>query len=137
MTAIGDTITGSRTVDRLAFALAAIFIVHASGRLRVYYAVTVVDVQLVRVAADGTRRVLPTPAPLRTRGGLEPPRVFLRTLRRRIRAYMRTAPLAADAAPPADVATAARYEWVVRYGSNTTTPTRRHVFASVPARPDA
>ena len=122
VTALVSTVTGSRRLDLVFFVLAAALVIAVSMRVRVYYAVTVVDVQLVRVAADGSREVLPTPAALRTRGGLLPPRPLLRQLRRRIRGYMR------DAALPASAATTARYEWVIRYGSNTTVLARRHVF---------
>jgi hypothetical protein len=106
----------------LLFVLGVLLIAGASKRLIVYHAVTLVDVQLVRIAPDGTRASLSTPPALRSRGGLLPPRALLTRLRGAIRGYMR------DAAPLASAPVGTRYEWVVYYDSNTMTLGRRHTI---------
>jgi hypothetical protein len=54
-------VTGSRRRDLLVFLLLACLIVATSYRLRVYYQVTVVKVNVFQITPDGISRVLPTP----------------------------------------------------------------------------
>jgi hypothetical protein len=109
-------VSGSRTIDLLAFLVLALLVVSVSyGRLRVYHQVTVWEVSLTRVAPNGERQVLATPEQLRrSSAATEAPAVALASLERGIRNYMRSGQAPQHADPES------RFEWRIRYAHNGT-----------------
>ncbi len=85
MTGTGrTTISGSRAVDRGLFLLLAAFAIVGSWRVRVYFRVTVAEVEALRIDDDGSRHRIELPANFaRTMAATYPPEVLLDELGRR------------------------------------------------------
>lgn len=110
--------TGSRSRDLFVCGLLLLFVMVTAPALRVYDRVTVIDLTVVRIDPDGTRRPLPTPERVwerRHRGRLarQPPATMLRMLEQAIHRFAREDPSMAA------VAAGTRFEWTVRYSENT------------------
>jgi hypothetical protein len=125
-----ETVTGSRVADTIVFVALALLSIGAARGIRVYHSVTLAEVTLVRVAADGRRETLPTPDAIAGLGGISPPRNILRRARAQIRAHVRSRGLGADDPP------GTRYEWVVRYGGAATSLHNRRTIVVTPRRRD-
>jgi hypothetical protein len=107
------TITGSRAPDLCIVALIAGTMLILAPRLRVYYQVTMVDVTVQRIAADGTRGDRPTPVEFKHVGdGYWSPETVVSQLRPKIEAYM-------SASPPAmNVTPGTQFDWTIRWSEN-------------------
>jgi hypothetical protein len=105
-------VTPSKRVDVGMFALLLVLSVMGSYRLRVYYAVMVGDVHMVRILPDGTRELLPTPASFRRVGGFMSQEHLVEELQQRITHYMHAAATRPVAGPDT------RYEWTIRWSKD-------------------
>jgi hypothetical protein len=85
-----------------------------SQRLRVYYAVTVVDVTVARILPNGRLETLPTPRVLaRPGGGYWSPARVVDLVKPQIDSYMRSSAWSAEAP-------GTRLVWTVRWARNST-----------------
>lgn len=107
------TVTGSRYVDvSIAAGITALMLLLAP-RLRVYYQVTLVDVSIERVMADGSRSTVATPDEFKHVGkGYWPGETLVKRLQPKINDYMSGSGLAATAAP------GAHFEWTIRWSDD-------------------
>jgi hypothetical protein len=106
------TVTRSKLLDSLVFGALLVGLLLLAPRLRVYYRITVMQVQVDRLGPDGVPERVPTPGALE---GLhlhqEPPAIALRTLSEKIRRHVR------QRLPGEDDG---RLRWTIRYSFNST-----------------
>jgi hypothetical protein len=107
------TITGSRAGDLSILAVIAGAMLLLAPRLRVYYQVTMVEVTVQRIAADGTRGDLSTPAEFQHVGdGYWSPETVVSQLRPKIEAYMNASPSAMGVTP------GTQFDWTIRWSES-------------------
>jgi len=114
---------GSRRRDLFVAGSVLAFLLAGSFIMRVYYRITVYEIEVVEVAADGTRTPLATPesiADLRL-WHLTPPEV-LSTLDSQLRLLHEGEPWRRG------ILHGSHYEWTVRYSFNSPDLDERHVF---------
>ena len=114
---------GSRSRDLAAFGLVLVFLLGTSFTLRVYYRITVYEIELVRVAPDGSRTLLETPESIHALQLWHlPPESVLAHLEEHF------SDLAAGNRWRVDLLTGHRLEWTVRYSFNSAAMDRRRVL---------
>src|SRR5207249_4422337 len=108
-------VTASPARDLVIFmALFAVMLL-LSERLRVYYAVTVVDVTVARILPNGREETLPTPGVFaRPGGGFWSPEKVVDLVKPQIENYMRSSAWSSEAAA------GTRFEWTTRWARNST-----------------
>lgn len=108
-------VTRSRRLDVALFLLILLLMLALCPRLRVYYRVTVVEVEVERVLPDGRREALATPRDFAQVGnGYWPGDAIAERLSPRIDQYMKSSTWASEA--PAGT----RFEWTIRWAENST-----------------
>ena len=106
-------ITGSRTCDVLIALMIVALMLLLTPRLRVYFSVTMVDVSLAQISADGRHTAIPTPAEFEHVGdGYWPGETVAAKLKPRIDAYM------ARSTQASPVPAGTRFEWTIRWSEN-------------------
>ena len=119
-----------RRLDLLAFAVILAFLVATCFTLRVYYRITVYEVDVVRIDPDGARVELPTPESIDELILWHlPPRSVLTHLETSIDRLQR------EGAWSADLARGSRFEWTVRYSFNSLALDQSQVFSYPEAAP--
>jgi hypothetical protein len=109
------TVTASRARDLVIFIIILAVMLPLSERLRVYYAVTVVDVTVTRILANGREETLPTPGVFaRPGGGFWRPEEVVDLVKPQIENYMRSSAWSSEAAA------GTRFEWTIRWARNST-----------------
>ena len=109
------TVTASPARDLVIFmALFAVMLL-LSERLRVYYAVTVVDVTVARILPNGRLETLPTPLVFARPGeGYWRPEKVVDLVKPQIENYMRSSAWSSEAAA------GTRFVWTIRWARNST-----------------
>jgi len=109
------TVTASRGRDLVIFIALLMVMLLLSERLRVYYAVTVVDVAVTRILPNGREETLPTPRVFaRPGGGFWKPEKVIDLVKPQIENYMRSSAWSSEAAA------GTRFEWTIRWARNST-----------------
>ncbi len=117
-------IFGKREADLFIAACVLVFLLAGSFIMRVYYRITVYEIEVVEVAADGSRTLLPTPESIS-----------------RLRLWHLSAPELLDALDSQlqllqlgepwreAILNGSHFEWTVRYSFNSPRLDQRRVFA--------
>ena len=116
------TVTASPARDLVIFmALFAVMLL-LSERLRVYYAVTVVDVTVARILPNGRLETLPTPLVFARPGeGYWRPEKVVDLVKPQIENYMRSSTWSSEAV-------GTRFEWTIRWARNSTRLDRQYRY---------
>jgi hypothetical protein len=112
-----NTITGSRAADIALFLMLAAAATVGSWRVRVYFRVTVAEVQATRIDADSSRHEIEVPADfVRTLAAVYRTEVLMNELASRMELFSRR------------VAPASRMQWTVRYSYDSSRLDKVRVF---------
>ena len=116
-------VLGNRRRDLLVAAGVLAFLLAGSFIMRVYYRITVYEVDVVRIAADGSRTHIPTPERIEKLRlwHLSPPEL-LDTLESQLKLIHQEGPYQRS------IADGSRFEWTVRYSYNSPDLDQSRVF---------